>query len=81
MCNAVINKDNDIYQQALSRGSHFWSYVRVMTDKERVSYPSNHPKIKRYLNQLISENADQDWVGYINMKVCPAGTMCSLGNE
>ncbi len=68
-----------IYEQAIARELNFWSYRRVMTDRERITYPVSHPLVTSYLNTLISGSPDVDWIDHILGKFKPKGRAASLG--
>jgi SAM-dependent methyltransferase len=76
----VISPNEPLYREAIARELDFWSHVRVMTDKERVSYPSSHPLVVTYLNTLFSGNAEHDWLDYVIAKFHPKGRAASLGS-
>jgi len=76
----VISPDEALYREAIARELYFWSHKRVMTDKERVSYPASHPLVVAYLNTLFSGNAENDWLDHVIAKFQPKGRAASLGS-
>ena len=76
----VISPDEPLYRNAIARELYFWSHKRVMTDKERVSYPALHPLVVAYLNTLFSGSPDCDWLDLVIAKFHPNGRAASLGS-
>src|SRR5215213_90212 len=76
----VISPDEPLYREAIARELYFWSHKRVMTDKERVSYPASHPLILAYLNTLFTGSPERDWLDYVVSEFRPRGRAASLGS-
>lgn len=76
----VISPDEPLYREAIARELYFWSHKRVMTDKERVTYPASHPLVVAYLNTLFSGSPETDWLDYVIARFHPQGRAASLGS-
>ena len=80
MSRFVVAPDEPLYREAIGRELWFWSHRRVMSDRERVSYPTSHPLVAAYLNTLVSGAPERDWLDHVVDTFQPGGRMASLGS-
>lgn len=77
MCDFVIDQASRGYRDAVHREACFWAARHA--DSPTLRHPSGHPRITRYVNELISGRSEIGWMDYVIEEHKPTGALCSLG--